>query len=111
MRAFVFGNVTRDRGPRAVLEAVGSVCVLFWLSWRLGPILAGKCGLCAAAAHPMLAGGCFASWLGNCCLLCPAAALHLPQSRPVCTSCLPTTRAPAYATTQPALAAPPRLQE
>lgn len=42
VRSFVFANVTRDRGLRAVLEAVGSVGVLFWLSWRLGPILAGE---------------------------------------------------------------------
>lgn len=34
-------NVSRDRGPRAVLEASGAVVVLFCLSWRLGPILAG----------------------------------------------------------------------
>ena len=41
VRTFVFGNTSRDRGLRAVLEASGSVLVLFWLSWRLGPILAG----------------------------------------------------------------------
>ena len=35
-------NVSRDRGPRAVLEASGAVVVLFCLSWRLGPILAGE---------------------------------------------------------------------
>ena len=35
-------NVSRDRGPRAVLEASGAVVVLFCLSWRLGPILAGQ---------------------------------------------------------------------
>lgn len=30
-------NVSRDRGPRAFLEAAGAVCVLFVLSWRLAP--------------------------------------------------------------------------
>ena len=30
--------MSRDRGPRAFLEATGSVLVLFWLSWRLAPI-------------------------------------------------------------------------
>ena len=44
VRGFVFGNVSRDRGLRAVMEAVGSVAVLFHLSWRLGPILAGAVG-------------------------------------------------------------------
>jgi ATP-binding cassette subfamily B (MDR/TAP) protein 10 len=41
LRTFFFNNCSRDRGLRALLEAVGSVCVLFALSWRLGPILAG----------------------------------------------------------------------
>ena len=40
-RAFIFGNVSRDRGLRALFESLGSVVVLFWLSWRLGPLLAG----------------------------------------------------------------------
>ncbi|KAI3435659.1 hypothetical protein D9Q98_001717 [Chlorella vulgaris] len=40
IRAFVFSNTTRDRGLRALLEALGTVVVLFALSWRLGPILA-----------------------------------------------------------------------
>lgn len=40
VRSFVFSNVSRDRGARAILEAAGSVGVLFFLSWRLGPILA-----------------------------------------------------------------------
>lgn len=40
LRSFVFNNSSRDRGLRALLEAVGSVCVLFVLSRRLGPILA-----------------------------------------------------------------------
>lgn len=31
-------NISRDRGPRALLEAVGSVVVLFCLSWRLAPV-------------------------------------------------------------------------
>lgn len=39
IRSFVFGNVSRDRGLRAILEASGSVIVLFVLSWRLGPVL------------------------------------------------------------------------
>ena len=33
-------NVSRDRGLRAILEATGSVIVLFALSWRLAPVLA-----------------------------------------------------------------------
>jgi len=41
LRSFVFNNSSRDRGLRALLEAVGSVCVLFALSRRLGPILVG----------------------------------------------------------------------
>lgn len=40
LRTFVFSNVSRDRGLRALAEASGSVGVLFWLSWRLGPMLA-----------------------------------------------------------------------
>jgi hypothetical protein len=32
-------NCSRDRGPRALLEAVGAVAVLFWLSWRLAPAI------------------------------------------------------------------------
>ena len=40
LRSFVFNNVSRDRGLRALLEATGAVAVLFCLSWRLGPILA-----------------------------------------------------------------------
>jgi ABC-type multidrug transport system fused ATPase/permease subunit len=32
-------NISRDRGLRAVLEATGSVAVLFYLSWRLAPVL------------------------------------------------------------------------
>lgn len=31
-------NVSRDRGLRALLEMVGSVAVLFFLSWRLAPV-------------------------------------------------------------------------
>lgn len=31
-------NMSRDRGPRALLEALGAVIVLFFLSWRLAPI-------------------------------------------------------------------------
>lgn len=38
MRQFIFNMVSRDRGPRAVLEAVGAVVVLFCLSWQLAPI-------------------------------------------------------------------------
>jgi ATP-binding cassette, subfamily B (MDR/TAP), member 10 len=41
VRQFVFSNVSRDRGLRAFCEASGAVVVLFWLSWRLGPVLAG----------------------------------------------------------------------
>jgi len=41
VRTFVFNNVSRDRGLRAFMEASGSVIALFWLSWRMGPILAG----------------------------------------------------------------------
>lgn len=41
VRTFCFNNVSRDRGLRALAEATGSVLVLFWLSWRLGPVLAG----------------------------------------------------------------------
>lgn len=38
VRSFIFSNVSRDRGLRAVLEMVGSVVVLFALSWRLAPV-------------------------------------------------------------------------
>lgn len=41
IRQFVFSNCSRDRGLRAFCEALGSVLVLAWLSWKLGPILAG----------------------------------------------------------------------
>ncbi len=50
LRTFVFGNVSRDRGFRALAEASGSVLVLFWLSWRLGPIMAGVIIATAAIA-------------------------------------------------------------
>jgi len=33
-------SISRDRGLRAVMEATGSVCVLFCLSWHLAPVLA-----------------------------------------------------------------------
>lgn len=38
VRSFIFNNTSRDRGLRALLEAVGSVLVLFALSWHLAPI-------------------------------------------------------------------------
>ncbi|GAX74240.1 hypothetical protein CEUSTIGMA_g1689.t1 [Chlamydomonas eustigma] len=38
IRTFIFNNTSRDRGPRAFLEAGGAVLVLFYLSWRLAPI-------------------------------------------------------------------------
>ena len=41
VRSFVYSNVTRDRGLRALLEAVGASMVLFYISWRLGPLMAG----------------------------------------------------------------------
>lgn len=41
IRSFVYSNVTRDRGLRALLEAVGASVVLFYISWRLGPLMAG----------------------------------------------------------------------
>ncbi|KAL4535588.1 hypothetical protein Ndes2526A_g06409 [Nannochloris sp. 'desiccata'] len=50
LRTFVFANVSRDRGFRALAEASGSVLVLFWLSWRLGPIMAGVIIATAAIA-------------------------------------------------------------
>lgn len=50
LRTFVFANVSRDRGFRAFAEASGSVLVLFWLSWRLGPIMAGVIIATAAIA-------------------------------------------------------------
>ena len=50
IRSFVFNNVSRDRGLRAVCEGVGSVLVLFWLSFRLGPVLAAVIGATACTA-------------------------------------------------------------
>jgi len=38
IRSFVFSNVSRDRGFRALLEMLGAVVVLFYLSWRLAPV-------------------------------------------------------------------------
>jgi len=38
VRSFIFNNVSRDRGLRALLEAVGCIVVLFFLSWRLAPV-------------------------------------------------------------------------
>lgn len=35
IRSFVFSNTARDRGLRAALEALGTVCVLFFLRWVL----------------------------------------------------------------------------
>eukprot|EP00892_Ulva_mutabilis_P003325 jgi/Ulvmu1/1364/UM011_0092.1 len=40
IRASVFGSISRDRGLRAVMEAAGSVVVLFCLSCYLAPVLA-----------------------------------------------------------------------
>lgn len=40
VRDVVVGNTSRDRGLRAVLEAVGSVAILVWLSARMGPPMA-----------------------------------------------------------------------
>lgn len=46
-----FRSISRDRGLRAVLEAVGSVAVLFYLCWRLAPVLASVIiGTAVAAA-------------------------------------------------------------
>ena len=42
MRMCLLTNVARDRGLRALLEAIGSVVILALMSWRLGPVLAGK---------------------------------------------------------------------
>lgn len=39
LRSFVFSNVTRDRGIRAILEVVGITIVFCSLSWRLAPVL------------------------------------------------------------------------
>jgi ATP-binding cassette subfamily B (MDR/TAP) protein 8 len=50
VRAFVFANVSRDRGLRAAGEGLGAVGVLFWLSWRMGPVLAGVTVATAATA-------------------------------------------------------------
>jgi ATP-binding cassette subfamily B (MDR/TAP) protein 10 len=50
VRAFVFANVSRDRGLRAVGEGLGAIGVLFWLSWRMGPVLAGVTVATAATA-------------------------------------------------------------
>jgi hypothetical protein len=33
----LYSNCSRDRGPRAFLEAAGAIVVLFCLSWRLAP--------------------------------------------------------------------------
>ena len=50
LRAFVFNNVSRDRGLRAFAEALGSVAVLFALSWRLAPVCTGVIVAAALAA-------------------------------------------------------------
>lgn len=42
-------NISRDRGLRAVLEATGSLLVLFALSWRLAPVL-GTIIVCTGVA-------------------------------------------------------------
>lgn len=57
LRSFIFGNVTRDRGVRAFLEASGAVIILCYLSWQLGPMLAGK------AYHA----SCSSIWFISCC--------------------------------------------
>ena len=33
-------------------QAVGAVLVLFWMSWRLAPVLAGRCCLASTLSHP-----------------------------------------------------------
>ena len=46
-----FRSISRDRGLRAVLEAAGSIAVLFYLCWRLAPVLASVIiGTAVAAA-------------------------------------------------------------
>lgn len=50
IRTFIFNNCTRDRGPRAAMEALGSVIVLFVLSWRLAPACAAVIVVTAIAA-------------------------------------------------------------
>lgn len=50
VRSFIFNNCTRDRGIRALLEAVGSVLVLFVLSWRLAPAVSAVIVFSAIAA-------------------------------------------------------------
>jgi ATP-binding cassette subfamily B (MDR/TAP) protein 8 len=50
VRAFCFASVSRDRGPRAALEAAGAVAVLTALSWRLGPVLAAVIASAGAGA-------------------------------------------------------------
>jgi ABC-type multidrug transport system fused ATPase/permease subunit len=40
VRAVALASTSRDRGPRALAEAVGAAVVLTCLSWRLGPVLA-----------------------------------------------------------------------
>eukprot|EP01023_Acetabularia_acetabulum_P060428 TRINITY_DN7264_c0_g1_i1.p1 TRINITY_DN7264_c0_g1~~TRINITY_DN7264_c0_g1_i1.p1 ORF type:complete len:688 (-),score=106.05 TRINITY_DN7264_c0_g1_i1:202-2265(-) len=40
LRSLVVGNSSRDRGLRAVLEVIGCVSILAFVSWRLGPIIA-----------------------------------------------------------------------
>ena len=39
VRALVTGNVSRDRGPRALLECVGTVGALFFVAPALAPFL------------------------------------------------------------------------
>ena len=50
VRAFAFSCTSRDRGPRAALEAAGAVVVLTALSWRLGPVLAAVIASAGAGA-------------------------------------------------------------
>eukprot|EP01025_Chloroclados_australasicus_P043591 TRINITY_DN4675_c1_g1_i1.p1 TRINITY_DN4675_c1_g1~~TRINITY_DN4675_c1_g1_i1.p1 ORF type:complete len:694 (-),score=34.21 TRINITY_DN4675_c1_g1_i1:191-2272(-) len=40
LRRLVFGNVSRDRGIRAVLDTIGGICLMISISWKLGPIIA-----------------------------------------------------------------------
>lgn len=50
LRDVGLASLSRDRGPRALLESVGSVVIIFFLSWRLAPVLAGVIVLSSVGA-------------------------------------------------------------
>jgi ATP-binding cassette subfamily B (MDR/TAP) protein 8 len=78
IRAFVFANTARDRGLRALLEALGTVGVLFALRWEGQLLGCSAAGCCMRSLH----------WCR-----CPP---QTPPLHPGPWPCLPPTQPPSH---------------